>query len=202
MRLSNDKKTLIPYYNKLAFFPVFKCIATGEFAKVYDKMQNNKNPDGSANPVHVLFINSAVKVGNQGVKKYSSDDSFTFNTRKEPFNRLRKQFNTDPVHKEEQAAGTQMLKVALSSLITNHMYTTETGRTETTATEETVISTWLMYLRIENPIIVRSIYRRAARHVNDRIIATIITDSGMAPIRKTAYEMGRFNNCKPPTTIW
>ena len=128
MRLSNDKKTLIPYYNKLAFFPVFKCIATGEFAKVYDKMQNNKNPDGSHNPVHVLFINSAVKVGNQGVKKYSSDDSFTFNTRKEPFNRLRKQFNTDPVHKEEQAAGTQMLKVALSSLITNHMYTTETGK--------------------------------------------------------------------------
>lgn len=128
MRLSNDKKTLIPYYNKLAFFPVFKCIATGEFAKVYDKMQNNKNPDGSPNPVHVLFINSAVKVGNQGVKKYSSDDSFTFNTRKEPFNRLRKQFNTDPVHKEEQAAGTQMLKVALSSLITNHMYTTETGK--------------------------------------------------------------------------
>lgn len=128
MRLSNDKKTLIPYYNKLAFFPIFKCIATGEFAKVYDKMQNNKNPDGSPNPVHVLFINSAVKVGNQGVKKYSSDDSFTFNTRKEPFNRLRKQFNTDPVHKEEQAAGTQMLKVALSSLITNHMYTTETGK--------------------------------------------------------------------------
>lgn len=128
MRLSNDKKTLIPYYNKLAFFPVFKCIATGEFAKVYDKMQNNKNPDGSSNPVHVLFINSAVKVGNQGIKKYLSDDSFTFNTRKEPFNRLRKQFNTDPVHKEEQAAGTQMLKVALSSLITNHMYTTETGK--------------------------------------------------------------------------
>ena len=37
-RLSEDGQTMIPYYNKMALFPVFKCIATGEFSKIYDKM--------------------------------------------------------------------------------------------------------------------------------------------------------------------
>lgn len=125
MRQSSDKKTLIPYYNKMALFPVFKCIATGDFAKIYDQMQNNKNPDGTANPIHMLMVNSAVKVGSQGSQDYSTDDSFSFNTYKEPFNRLRKQFNTNPHHKEDQSMGTQMVKVALASLVMNNNYTVE-----------------------------------------------------------------------------
>lgn len=122
MRVSSDGKTCIPYYNKMALFPVFKCIATGEFAKIYQQMQDNKDANGTPQPIHMLMVNSAVKVGSQGSIKHSSDDNFKFNVYKQPFSRLRKQFNTDPHHKEDQSMGTQMVKVALSSLIKEHKY--------------------------------------------------------------------------------
>lgn len=120
MRMSSDGKTCIPYYNKMALFPVFKCIATGEFAKIYDKMINNKDENGNPQPIHQLLINSAVKVGSEGAVDYSRD--VKFNVRQEPFSRLRKQFNTDPHHKDEQAMGTQMVKVALANLLLQHTY--------------------------------------------------------------------------------
>ena len=31
--------TIIPYYNKMALFPVFKCMATGKFSKLYKQME-------------------------------------------------------------------------------------------------------------------------------------------------------------------
>ena len=126
-RLSEDGKTMIPYYNKMALFPVFKCIATGEFSKIYDKMQNNVDQNGNPAPVHMLMMESAVKIGAQGVNSWSTDDSFKFNTFKQSFKYLRKQFNTDPHHQEDQAMGTQMVKVALASLLENHKYITENG---------------------------------------------------------------------------
>ena len=119
-RTSSDGLLQIPYYNKMALFPVFKCIATGEFAKIYEKMEKQK--------VDVLAIHSAVKVGGQGQQTYSSDDSFELNTYKQPFSRLRKQFNTDPHHKEDQAAGTQMLKQSLAALSMDAEYITDDGQ--------------------------------------------------------------------------
>ena len=119
-RTSSDGKLQIPYYNKMALFPVFKCIATGEFAKIYEQMEHQK--------VDVLAIHSAVKVGGQGQQTYSKDDSFELNTYKQPFSRLRKQFNTDPHHKEDQAAGTQMLKQSLAALSMDAEYVTDDGQ--------------------------------------------------------------------------
>lgn len=49
---------LIPYYNKMALFPMFKCMCTGGMADVYKLMKDQG--------VHMLMINSAVKVGSQG----------------------------------------------------------------------------------------------------------------------------------------
>lgn len=120
MRMSSDGLTAIPYYNKMALFPVFKCIAHGNFAKIYDQMDK----DG----VHMLMIHSAVKVGGQGSQPYSTDDSFHFNTYKESFKFVRKQFNTDPHHKDEQSMGTQMVKVALSSLVESKKYIDSNGK--------------------------------------------------------------------------
>lgn len=119
MRLSEDGTTTYPYYNKMALFPVFKCIATGKFAKLYDQMEKQG--------VHMLMIDSAVKLGSQGSIDYSTDDSFKFNTYKQQFKYLRKQFNTNPHHKDEQSMGTQMVKVALSSLVMGNTYTKEDG---------------------------------------------------------------------------
>lgn len=119
MRLSEDGTTTYPYYNKMALFPVFKCIATGKFAKLYDQMEKQG--------VHMLMIDSAVKLGSQGSIDYSTDDNFKFNTYKQQFKYLRKQFNTNPHHKDEQSMGTQMVKVALSSLVMGNTYTKEDG---------------------------------------------------------------------------
>ena len=127
MRPSRDGKTMIPYYNKMALFPVFKCIAKGRFAKVFDQMQNNTDAAGNPMPVHILCMKSAVKFGNQGTTDYSDNDSYKFNVYQQPFSRIRKQFNTNPKHKEDQSMGTQMVKVALASLIHGKVYTDESG---------------------------------------------------------------------------
>lgn len=144
-RMSEDEKLMIPYYNKMALFPVFKCIATGKFQRIYQRMQNNKDEFGNPAPVHMLMMESAVKIGAQGIQDYSNwtdydesdrawedsiygQDDFRFNTFKQPFAFLRKQFNTDPHHQEEQSMGTQMVKVALASLIQDQIYINSEGQ--------------------------------------------------------------------------
>lgn len=131
-----------PYYDKMALFPMFKCLSTGATAKVFDKMKKEG--------VHMLMINSAVKVGSQGSKdmnmsnfredndpsneanfngdianqdwKPSYEDSFTFNKYEQEFKYIRKQFNTDPNGKEEIKMGTQMTKVAMASIMPGRDY--------------------------------------------------------------------------------
>jgi len=76
MRLSRDGKTIIPYYNKMAIFPVFEAVATGSFAKVFRQMEDNTDAAGNPQPIHMLVMKSAVKFGGQGAVDYSSDASF------------------------------------------------------------------------------------------------------------------------------
>ena len=99
---------------------MFKCLSTGATAKIFDKMKKEG--------VHMLMINSAVKVGSQGSKpmdmtsfrednnpsneanfngevegqdwKPSFEDSFHFNKYEQEFKYIRKQFNTDPKGEE------------------------------------------------------------------------------------------------------
>ena len=132
-----------PYYDKMALFPMFKCISTGATAKVFDKMKKEG--------VHMLMINSAVKVGSQGSKPMAmssfredndpsnennfisgdvanqdwkpSYDDFSFNKYEQDFKYIRKQFNTDPHGKLTNKMGTQMTKVVMASLMPGRDYT-------------------------------------------------------------------------------
>lgn len=114
----NDDKLgslLIPYYNKMALFPIFPSIAMGDMKKVYDKMVNEG--------VDMLLFDSAVKIGNKHNSKFEQGKGI-----EEPFVKftqdlryLRKQLNTDPNGKKEMNLGTQTQKVALASLIVDRL---------------------------------------------------------------------------------
>lgn len=102
---------LIPYYNKMALFPIFPSIAMGDMGKVYNKMVNEG--------VDMLLFDSAVKIGNKHNSKFEQGKGIEepFVTFKQDLRYLRKQLNTDPNGKVEMNLGTQTAKVALASLI-------------------------------------------------------------------------------------
>lgn len=102
---------LIPYYNKMALFPIFPSIAMGDMGKVYNKMVNEG--------VDMLLFDSAVKIGNKHNSKFEQGKGIEepFVTFKQDLRYLRKQLNTDPNGKIEMNLGTQTAKVALASLI-------------------------------------------------------------------------------------
>ena len=110
----NDERLgslLIPYYNKMALFPIFPSIAMGGMGKVYNKMVNEG--------VDMLLFDSAVKIGNKHNSKFEQGKGIEepFVTFKQDLRYLRKQLNTDPNGKIEMNLGTQTAKVALASLI-------------------------------------------------------------------------------------
>ena len=110
----NDERLgslLIPYYNKMALFPIFSSIAMGDMGKVYNKMINEG--------VDMLLFDSAVKIGNKHNSKFEQGKGIEepFVTFKQDLRYLRKQLNTDPNGKIEMNLGTQTAKVALASLI-------------------------------------------------------------------------------------
>ena len=99
----------VPYYNKFALFPLFDCLATGNMKGIYDKMKREK--------VDMLLMNSAVKVGSQGSVEYNGEFiEKPFNKYQQEYSFLRRQLNTDPEEGDTIAAGTQMIKIALSNL--------------------------------------------------------------------------------------
>lgn len=102
---------LIPYYNKMALFPIFPSIAMGDMGKVYNKMVNEG--------VDMLLFDSAVKIGNKHNSKFEQGKGIEepFVIFKQDLRYLRKQLNTDPNGKIEMNLGTQTAKVALASLI-------------------------------------------------------------------------------------
>lgn len=102
---------LIPYYNKMALFPIFPSIAMGDMGKVYNKMINEG--------VDMLLFDSAVKIGNKHNSEFKQGKGIEepFVTFKQDLRYLRKQLNTDPNGKIEMNLGTQTAKMALASLI-------------------------------------------------------------------------------------
>lgn len=120
---TNGKKVSnlsVPYYNKFALFPIFDCIATGKLKNVYDKMKENK--------VDNLLMTSAVKVGLQGHSEFDGETiSKPLNVYTQRLSALRRQLNTDPEEGDVVAAGTQMIKVCLSSLRLDRAYGDMTG---------------------------------------------------------------------------
>lgn len=116
---------LIPYYNKMALFPIFPSIAMGDMGKVYNKMINEG--------VDMLLFDSAVKIGNKHNSEFKQGKGIEepFITFKQDLRYLRKQLNTDPNGKTEMNLGTQTAKVALASLILDRTNYTDslTGQT-------------------------------------------------------------------------
>lgn len=118
----NDERLgslLIPYYNKMALFPIFPSIAMGDMGKVYNKMTNEG--------VDMLLFDSAVKIGNKHNSKFEQGKGIEepFVTFKQDLRYLRKQLNTDPNGKIEMNLGTQTAKVALASLIIDRVNYTD-----------------------------------------------------------------------------
>lgn len=115
---TNGKKVSnlsVPYYNKFALFPIFGCIATGKLKNVYDKMKESK--------VDNLLMTSAIKVGLQGHSEFNGETiSKPLNVYTQRLSALRRQLNTDPEEGDVVAAGTQMIKVCLSSLRLDRTY--------------------------------------------------------------------------------
>jgi len=90
-------------------------MATGKMAAIYDKMDKEK--------VDMLLMTSAVKVGSQGAVSFDGESiSDPFNKYTQSYAYLRRQLNTDPEEKDEQAIGTQMMKIGLSNLVKDRIY--------------------------------------------------------------------------------
>lgn len=114
----------IQYYNKFALFPLFKQMATGYTQQILQKMESQH--------VDMLMMHSAVKIGSQSPAQLTEDilnsketfDKFQFDTYDQEYKFIRRQLNTDPHEKQFAQMGTQMTKVALTSLIQNKEYTT------------------------------------------------------------------------------
>lgn len=148
----------IPYFNKMALFPLFKSIATGDIKALYDRMVD------PSKPVDMVLFDSAVKAGSRSPMKFYrvakdseielrdgqtvlsakvtdeliNEEGNTLNdfnnlvTYTQRFKYLRQQLETNPHTHEEQMAGTQFMKVNLSNLRMDDLYGIEgqqvTGR--------------------------------------------------------------------------
>ena len=113
----------VPYYNKYALFPLFRCVASGKLGNIYQKMLDEN--------VDMLMMTSAVKVGSCGAVSYDGNwISEPFNKYEQSFGYLRRQLNTDPEEGKEMTMGTQMIKICLQNLIGERSYVdSRTGRT-------------------------------------------------------------------------
>ena len=148
----------IPYFNKMALFPLFKSIATGDIKALYDRMVD------PSKPVDMVLFDSAVKAGSRSPMKFYrvakdseielrdgqtvlsakvtdeliNEEGNTLNdfnnlvTYTQKFKYLRQQLETNPHTHEEQMAGTQFMKINLSNLRMDDLYGIEgqqvTGR--------------------------------------------------------------------------
>lgn len=114
----------VHYYNKYALFPVFKGISYGFMKNLYEKMNDSENG------VDMVMFTSAVKAGSRGAQRFNPEMSaeemqnFSFKDHiyKQKYKYLRRQLNTDPRTDEIMAAGTQALKVVLSTLRDGQTY--------------------------------------------------------------------------------
>ena len=114
----------VHFYDKFALFPLFKGISYGFTRNLYNKMTDPKNP------VDMVMFDSAVKSGSQAAQRFNPDMTdeevaqFTFagHTYKQKYKFIRRQLNTDPREDEEMQAGTQAMKIALSAIRPNQIY--------------------------------------------------------------------------------
>lgn len=138
----------IPYFNKMALFPLFKSVATGDIKALYDRMVDPNDP------IDMAMFDSAVKAGSESPTAYyrkakdseielkdgqtvlsasivdqaesgqgnTITDLSKLVTYRQKFKYIRQQLETNPHTHPEQMAGTQFLKVNLSNLRMDDLY--------------------------------------------------------------------------------
>ena len=115
MRMENGLS--IPYFNKMALFPLFKEIATGDIKLLYDRMIREDDK------IDMVMFNSAVKVGSQSATDWDNGNGVEKLVKyKQDIRYLRQQLNTDEHTHELIMTGTQMAKSALSNIDLNARY--------------------------------------------------------------------------------
>ena len=150
------------FYDKPAFFPLFRCIAGGHQLAVLEQMKRNK--------VDLLKVTGSMKVGNKGAVKCDQDtfdqwnndpksfDSFKFNTYTQKFKDFRKQFNTDPKGNEFMTLGTQYQKVVLSLLSADQIYTQDGKQISAKEMRNSIMESFNKYLDARHDRFVKRFY--------------------------------------------
>lgn len=118
----------IPIFNKMAMFPLFKVLATGDNRELYNRMNAIENYKGET-PIDQIAFESAVKVGIQGstdvYKDYTNTEINDLKNMKlttQKFRNLRRQLITDPHTHDRTLFGTQVSTVAVSNLVMDRVY--------------------------------------------------------------------------------
>ena len=121
-------KHCIPVFNKMAMFPMFKVLATGDNREIYNRMNAIDKYQGLT-PIDQVAFESAVKVGIQGAtdiyKDYKNDeinDLSNMHITTQKFRNLRRQLITDPHTHDRTLFGTQVSTVAVSNLVMDRVY--------------------------------------------------------------------------------
>lgn len=150
------------FYDKPAFFPLFRCIAGGHQLAVLEQMKRNK--------VDLLKVTGSMKVGNKGAVKLDQDtfdqwnkdpksfDSFEFNTYTQKFKDFRKQFNTDPKGNEFMTLGTQYQKVVLSLISADEIYTQNGEKISAKEMRNSIMESFNKYLDARHDRFVKRFY--------------------------------------------
>ena len=155
----------IPYFNKMALFPLFKSVATGDMKKLYDRMTEPNNE------IDMVLFDSSVKAGSRSPQKmyrqakdneielkdgqtvlsaqlteklendqeFRPDDLGKLVTYRQKYKYLRQQLETNPHTHEEQMLGTQFMKVGISNLIDDDMYGVEGDQRPGSGIKQTIM---------------------------------------------------------------
>ena len=127
-RYDENLKHNIPVFNKMAQFPLFKVLATGDNREIYDRMTATGKYIG-LKPIDQIAFESAVKVGIEGAADFYSDvtnesinDLTNIHTTQQYYRNLRRQLITEPHKHDRTLFGTQVSTVAVSNLVLDRVY--------------------------------------------------------------------------------
>lgn len=139
--------TPVHFYNKFALFPIFKGISYGFLKHLYEKMNDKEHG------VDMVMMQSAVKAGSQGAQDFNpsmsaeeiANFSFKNHTYTQKYKWIRRQMNTDPRTEELMSAGTQALKIVMSTLRFGQTYNIKnadgtTSRLEASAVRDKIMN--------------------------------------------------------------
>lgn len=116
----------VPKLDKMAMFPLFKSIATGDLEALYNRMNH---PAENQRAIDMVAFNSAVKVGNNHPISFYDDEANTsisdlgkLREEEQYFEYLGHQLETEPHHGAMVNMATQVQKVGMSNIDKSRLY--------------------------------------------------------------------------------